>query len=483
MSISSVLRILLFTTAFSFFADFALTVIKDIFWYLHNRIMFLLWKNKIRTPGVFKRAKRFLTFLLLFLKITKLFKYYNSVILLTLSSVSRLIAETLTGIVFIALASIARFIRKPVDIGLGPEPLINNVYHKRALVKLGYTVETFVSQVYFITTEFDIRGDRIFLGVKKFEPFLNQVFGIDRFFLSNIYLFIRIIFKYKILYIYFNGGPLFSTRYLSNWEPFLYKLARTKVVVMPYGGDIHELSRADNLLFKHTMSVNYPDFAKQRRDTVMKQIDRWTRNADMVLSGCDWVDYMYEWDKLMLGHFSIDTREWKPATNGKKNKKLVVFHAPNHRAIKGTEYFIKAVEELKEEGLPVELNIVERAPNSKIREHMRKADIIADQLVIGWYAMFALEGMSLKKPVLCYISEEYEKLYIFAGLIKKDELPLVNCNFLNVKEKLRELVKDRKLREQIGKKSRRFVEEHHSLDKIGNIFDGINKKLGVTVKL
>ncbi len=69
--------------------------------------------------------------------------------------------------------------------------------------------------------------------------------------------------------------------------------------------------------------------------------------------------------------------------------------------------------------------LAERVPNEKIRALMATVDIIADQLIIGWYAMFALEGMAMEKPVLCYLRDDLEKLYEATGLIQIDELPIV----------------------------------------------------------
>src|SRR5207253_2458320 len=54
--------------------------------------------------------------------------------------------------IFTALKA-RRLTAKPYDIGLGNLPLINNVYHKQALSKYGYKVNTFVYNVYFITSD------------------------------------------------------------------------------------------------------------------------------------------------------------------------------------------------------------------------------------------------------------------------------------------------------------------------------------------
>jgi len=366
---------------------------------------------------------------------------------------------------FVILCLLSRFLRKPFDVGLGPEPLINNIYHKRALVAKGYRVQTFVSQVYFITAEFDVRADLIFKN------------GVSKAFLPY-YLFAISVLRYKSIYIYFNGGPLGLTPFWRI-EPFFYRLANVKVVVMPYGSDVQDLSRSPNLLFKNAVARDYPRHRLSRKRTV-KRIDLWTRHASHVIGGCEWVDYMYYWSTLMLAHFSIDTDAWQPVEEKEKNSTFRIFHAPNHRNIKGTAHFIKAVEELKREGLDVELVMREKVPNTEIKKLIASADMVADQLIMGWYAMFALEAMSMEKPVLCYLREDLKELYTAAGLIEKDEIPIVNCNLFTIKDTIREFVKNRDRLKDIGKRSRQYVVKHHSLDYVGEVFARINSSMGIT---
>src|SRR5687768_14912265 len=61
-------------------------------------------------------------------------------------------------------ALVARAVPRRFDVGLGPQPLINNIYHKRALALAGYSAETFVSHVWHITADFDVRFDTTVLG-------------------------------------------------------------------------------------------------------------------------------------------------------------------------------------------------------------------------------------------------------------------------------------------------------------------------------
>lgn len=369
--------------------------------------------------------------------------------------------NTVIFIPIIGACIVSRFKKKKFDIGLGPEPMINNVYHKMALQRKGYSCQTFVSAVYFITDQFDVRGDKF-----RFVHFIYY------------YLFFLSIMRYRCIYIYFNGGPLGFTKYWRI-EPLLYKLANVKTVIMPYGGDVQDLTRTSNLCFRNFMAKDYKSH-RLRRQIIDKKIDLWTKHADCVISGCDWVEYMYYWDTLMLAHFSIDTELWKPDPAIKSNNStLRILHAPNHTAIKGTQFFVKAINELKEEGYDIELVFAQKVPNDKIRELMQSVDVVADQLVIGWYAMFALEAMSLEKPVLCYIREDFETLYIQEGLIEPGELPIINTNSLNVKETIRSLVTEKEKLQSIGKRSREYVIKHHSIESIGNVFDKINSDIGI----
>ena len=77
-----------------------------------------------------------------------------------------------------------------------------------------------------------------------------------------------------------------------------------------------------------------------------------------------------------------------------------MLHAPSRRIVKGTKYILDAVEELKSEGLKFDFKMVEGMKNSDAKELYRTADIVVDQLRIGWYGVLAVEAMALGKPVI-----------------------------------------------------------------------------------
>lgn len=363
------------------------------------------------------------------------------------------------------LAILSRLARRSVDVGIGPLPSINSKYHKIAMQKAGYTCETFVYHTWYLTSDFDI-------NVGNYCP---RVFG-------PYASYLIVLFRYKCIYTYFNGGPLGFTTLLARLEPLLFQIAGIKTVVMAFGADVQVATRIPNLLMRDAIARDYPGFRHARRRTA-DLVDAWTRGADHVIGGCDWVDCLYHWDSLMLSHFAIDTDQIRPGppTEPAPDGVLRVVHAPNHRNLKGTHHLIDAVDALRAEGRLIALDIIEEVPNAELLERLKAYDVVVDQLVIGWYAMFALEGMALGKPVVCHIRDDLAALYRHARIIGPEDPPLIDASTRTIEEVLRRLCEmNRTELAAIGAKSRAFVENHHSVAAISVAFAEINARIGLT---
>jgi len=376
-------------------------------------------------------------------------------------------------LIFSIIAFYARFKKnKLFDVALGPTPLINNIYHKMALERYGYRAKTLVFSSYFITDDFDYKY------YKKTKYY----------FFDKILFFYDLVTKYKILYTYFDGTWLFFrglpallVDFLIFIEPRLYRFSGLKLVVMPYGSDIQEMNLCPNLLFKNAMTKDYPIFQRGYNSYIKIAVKNWLQKSDHIIAGCDWVYYLHSWDTLLSGHFAVDTCNLVPTKikEVKQGELIKIFHCPNHKNIKGTRYFQNAVSNLQNQGYKVELVLVQKRPNHEILDLIKDCDIVADQLIIGWYAMTALEAMCFAKPVLCFLDPNLIELYIEAGVLNGDDIPLINCNYKNVESQIKFLLDNPEMIKNIGLKSRMFVEKYHSLDFIGSIFNKINHGLGI----
>lgn len=386
------------------------------------------------------------------------------------------VAGFVLGIVLLPVlisAGLGGRIRGRSIIAVGPEPLISNVYNVLALRKIGYEAVSFVTHTYFITDQFDRNFFRRRSGWRTLDRLLSSI-------LAQCW----VLWNARTVYFFFNGGPFGRIPVLRSVEPALYRLAGVKTVVMPYGGDVQDLTRSRNLLFKHAMAIDYPA-SRFERKRVAERIDRWIRHADAVVAGVEWVDYLYFWSHLSVAYFSIDLDRIDVIRNGCEKregdaKRIRVLHAPNHRAIKGTEAIVKVVGELNGEGIDVELVLIEKVSNAELLERIAECDIVADQLIIGWYAMFAIEGMAMEKPVVCHVREDLEQFYQDASVLEEGDLPLVKASPSTVKEELRKLCEmSGEHRREIGRAGRRYVEKYHSLDGVGKFFAGVNSDIGI----
>ncbi len=358
-----------------------------------------------------------------------------------------------------------RMVPKKIDVGMGPQPLINNVYWARALREFGYSVQTFADEAYHITNEFDLVFNKGFARIYYYLPALS---------------FLRAAAKYKCMYVYFDGGPLRHVPGMRLLEPWLFRISGVKTVVMPYGSDCQVLERTNNKLAATMLCKDYPDHYQKNHGRVTRQLKAWTKGADIVIAAMESIDYMTFWNRIRHCHFAIDTSAITPQyPNPQKEKPIKVLHAPNHKAIKGTEHIVSAIERLQKEGHNVELVLIRGMPNKEVLNQMQNADIVVDQLIMGAYAMFAMEAMAHGKALVGYMREDCVKLYEQLGCILPGEIPIIQAEVDTVYNVLRGLVSEPDCLQNHGKRARDFAEKYHSLHAVGEFYDEINRAVGV----
>jgi hypothetical protein len=279
------------------------------------------------------------------------------------------------------------------------------------------------------------------------------------------------------LVFYFDGGA-FGHGSVFSWrvESILLRIAGVKTIVTAYGSDVHSTRLMRNLELKNGYTLDYP-MQWVRNKQIESRITYWCKNADFVIAGCDWVDYLPTWDKLILSHFTIDTKSLETVNRRATSSGLRVLHAPNHRNLKGTEVIERVIQELRCEGLDVELTLLSGVTHSEVLSAFASHDLVIDQLIIGWYGQFAIESLSNGVPTVCYISEEYKKLYSTLYASEGFDLPFIEANTLNLKDVIREAYINRRDLEGLSEKGRNFVERYHSFQKIGQLFIDVVKKI------
>jgi glycosyltransferase involved in cell wall biosynthesis len=159
---------------------------------------------------------------------------------------------------------------------------------------------------------------------------------------------------------------------------------------------------------------------------------------------------------------AIVLTDWQPAPT-EPGDVLRVAHAPSKRAVKGTDAVLAAIQSLRSRGVAIELDLIEGVPNREARLRYAAADVVIDQLRIGWYGMLAIEAMALAKPVVVHLDEqaaaETDEAF---GL----ELPLVRASEQTLADVLAGLVEQRDSLPELGRRSREYVENVHAHTKV-----------------
>lgn len=355
----------------------------------------------------------------------------------------------------------------------GPTPIISIKYIAEAMRRKGYEASTFVYTVYKINERRD------------YDYHLDEFFGKDRsrfrsrlfFLLARYYAFLWLTRRFDVFHFFFDGGFLQGTP-LFRWEAWFLHLAGKKIIVMPYGSDVAIPTMIRCIPFRQGILANYPDVAANEEKT-KRNIDYFTLNADFIVGCLFHTETLPRWNLLPTHYYPIDTEEWKPS--GKysnadgKNAPVVVVHSPNHRGLKGTEFLIEACNELKAEGYKIDLRLLEGIPNAEVKKILAESDILAEQFLIG-YALSAMEGMALGKPVMSNLTDDYyfEVHRLYTGL---DECPIVSTSPDDIKENLRELVENPDRRAMLGKAGRDYVLKYHSYETVAEMWDLIYRKV------
>lgn len=158
---------------------------------------------------------------------------------------------------------------------------------------------------------------------------------------------------------------------------------------------------------------------------------------------------------------AIDLEKWT-YVGAEPHDTLKLVHAPSRRGFKGTDRILEAVQTLQEKGVALDLTLVENMPNDEAAEAYRRADVVVDQLRIGWYGVLAVEAMALGKAVVSYVRDDLKHHLPYP-------FPLAIANPDNIEAVLANLARDHDLVRALGRQGRAYVEQVHDADKIAEL--------------
>ncbi len=350
----------------------------------------------------------------------------------------------------------------------GTTPIINLRYGSQAARLYGYKSDTIVYSVSRINkiSDFDYVIDECWHPKTKVLKILRGLIG---GLVSPYIVFLWGTLKYDIFHFYFDGGFLGRFAVGHKLELPLLRLAGKKTIIVPYGCEARVESVARKYKYSFCMYCTGVNKVCNEEKT-RRYLKLFCKYADVILGCSDLVECLPRHDGIW--QYPIELSEWPPTPQSRDSGTIRIVHAANHRRLKGTDFLVSAVEKLKAEGYPVDLTIVERMENREAKKIYEQADIIADQFIAGSFALFAIEGMALGKPVLCYLNDAW-----FPYHPEWTECPIVNTSPEDIREQIIRLMRDQKLRQELGRKGIDYVRKYHSSEAVGAELDKLYRSL------
>ncbi|MBU2704611.1 glycosyltransferase [Zooshikella marina] len=138
----------------------------------------------------------------------------------------------------------------------------------------------------------------------------------------------------------------------------------------------------------------------------------------------------------------------------RKNDIPVILHIPTSPKLKGTEYVIKAIDQLKKEGYKFKFILKRQLTQIQVYDELKKADIYVDELRCGSHGVTSVEAMAAGCAVITYIRDDLINKY-------PKELPIISANIETIYIKLKKLLNNYNFYKELGIKGKDYAKKYH----------------------
>jgi glycosyltransferase involved in cell wall biosynthesis len=200
--------------------------------------------------------------------------------------------------------------------------------------------------------------------------------------------------------------------------------------------------------------------ARRQKDGILR-IERY---ADVIVAQ---PAFSHFFERPVVNWFAVGV-PWRDPPKAKSSKRdhnsIRILHSPSDPTLKGSERIREAVEQLRAEGLPLDLVELRGVPNEVVLNELADCDFVIDQLysdapMVG----FATEAAVASRPAIVGGYAWAANRSAFGPIPFP---PVEECAPEDLVDAIRRLATDAEHREALGRKASAFVHDYWSRDKI-----------------
>jgi hypothetical protein len=144
-----------------------------------------------------------------------------------------------------------------------------------------------------------------------------------------------------------------------------------------------------------------------------------------------------------------------------ERERPVVLHAPSSGPLKGSAFVDDVLSALHDDGL-VEYRRLHGVPSWDLLAHLRDADVVVDQVVLGNPGVLAMQALAAGRLVVGHVLPHVRARY-------SAELPIVEADPSSLDATMRALIADRDAAQAISAAGAAFAREFHDGRKAGDV--------------
>lgn len=240
--------------------------------------------------------------------------------------------------------------------------------------------------------------------------------------------FLRGVIRYDIFH--FISGETLLTWKLRHWELMIYKMLGKRVVMHFVGADIRSLeyvSWKEKNIFEYLKGSDNGSKSEPWQKKLIKDAEQFadytlvsTPDLLELIPSAHYFPVLLDVEKFRSELDEIKTPEKKP-------DEIVILHCPTNvtQNLKGTVHIDPVLEKIAAQSkYSIKLLRPYKDKEGKKYTHtisryelfnlFKQADIVIDQMIIGWYGLLSVEALAAGKEVICFIDEKL-KHHLFPG--------------------------------------------------------------------